>query len=724
MAVIQKIRNKYGKIAAGVIVLSLVGFILMDATSSGRLNDLIGRDESVVKVNGDKVDYKEYLTRQHEYEVLYAAFQPDMKMDDMRRAQLNDQVLRELIYEKLVEEECDKLGISVSEEEKKELIYGANPDPLIQQFPRFKNPESGMFEPQAVKQFEQAINSSTAQIDPTTRAKLQEEWQILKSFALRSYRTNKYNSVVMAGLTAPKYLVDLDIEERRQMATLNFVAIPYATISDDQAKVTDDEIKDYMEKHKKEYMVYDPSRTIDYIAFDIMPTGDDSSKSLGALQKLKDEFVAATDNETIVNRNSDESYKDMYVNKRIFMSQYADSIMNLPVGAVYGPYFENGNFKLSKVTDRKSYPDSVKVRLIRVVTKAQDQVVLADSAGRKKMDSAVAEINAGTPFAQVAAKYSDDDGSKQTGGEYTFTIDQKTGMMEELATAIFEGSTGDKKTITINNDNLNALFYLEILEQSGIQPAVKIATISKSLSPGAATDQGVYSKATQFASRNNTAQKFDEAAKTHPGRRVAEGLKENDFMVQGLEGGNVREVIRWAYEAEVGDVSPVFNLEGRYVVAKLNSVQKKGLPAINDVNRPMLEKKVRSEKKAKLIADKYKGMNSLQAIAQASAQPVQTVDSVAGGSMYIPKLGMEPKVIGYTFFKGFQLNTVSPAIKGQEAVYYISVANRWSGPAPDMPGIMENQARMIEMQLKNSAGGTLMDMLRRNADIKYNVKNL
>ena len=56
MAVIQKIRNKYGKIAAGVIVLSLVGFILMDATSSGRLDDLMGRDESVVKVDGDKVD--------------------------------------------------------------------------------------------------------------------------------------------------------------------------------------------------------------------------------------------------------------------------------------------------------------------------------------------------------------------------------------------------------------------------------------------------------------------------------------------------------------------------------------------------------------------------------------------------------------------------------------------------------------------------------------------
>ena len=423
MAVIQKIRNKYGKIAAGVIVLSLVGFILMDATSSGRLDDLMGRDESVVKVDGDKVDYKEYIQRQHEYEVLYAAFQPEMKMDDARRAQLNDQVLRELIYEKIVDDECDKLGITVSKEEEKELIFGANPDQLVQQFPIFMNPETNMFDPQRVKE----VDKKAMEIDAS--GKLKEQWEILKTFAIRSYKTNKYNSLVLAGLSAPQYLVDMDIKDRQQMANINYVMIPYGSISDDKVKITDDELKGYMEKHKKKYMVYDPTRSIEYVSFDIQPTGDDSSKSLGALLKLKDEFAAASDNESMVNRNSEESYKDVYVNKRTFMSQYSDTLMSLPVGTVYGPYYESGAFKLSKVTDRKTYPDSVKIKLIRVVTKAQDQVVLSDSAAKKRMDSAVAAVNGGAPFAEVVAKYSDDESAKSSGGEYTFTVDQKASLL-------------------------------------------------------------------------------------------------------------------------------------------------------------------------------------------------------------------------------------------------------------------------------------------------------
>jgi peptidyl-prolyl cis-trans isomerase D len=718
MAVIQKIRNKYGKVAAGVIVLALVGFILMDATSSGRLDDLLGRDESVVKVNGEKVDYKEYIQRQHEYEVLYAAFQPEMKMDDARRAQINDQVLKELIYEKLVNDECDKLGITISKEEEKELVYGANPDQLIQQFPIFQNPDTKMFDPQRVKE----VDKKALEIDPT--GKLKEQWETLKAFAVRTYRTNKYNSVVLAGFAAPKFLVDEDMNDRRQMANIKFVMVPYGTVSDDEVKTTDEELKEYMKKHEKEYMVYEPTRSIEYISFDVKPTGDDSSKSYGALVKLKDEFAAATDNETIVNRNSDETYKDTYVNKRTFMSQFSDTILGLPVGTVYGPYYENNEFKLSKVTERTTYPDSVKVRLIRVVTMAQEKEIMPDSVGQKKIDSAVMAINSGAPFGEVAAKFSDDEGSAKTGGEYTFTIDQKTGIMKELADVIYDGKAGDKKTVSVTTEQLKAIFYVEVLSQSGFMPAVKIATVVKSLAPGTATDQNVYSQAMQFAGKNGNAKAFDEAAKNNPAKRMAENIKINDFTVQGLEGGNVREIIRWTYEANIGDVSAVFGLDGRYIVAKVASEQKKGLPAITDVNRPGIAKKVMSEKKAAKIIAKCQGKTTLDAVAQASAQQVQAADSVSGGNMYIPKLGFEPKVVGYTFNKAFQPNTMSPAIKGAEAVYFISVNNRWVGAAPDMPGIAENQQRMMEMQLKNGASNALMEMLRKNAEIKYNAKNL
>jgi hypothetical protein len=80
--------------------------------------------------------------------------------------------------------------------------------------------------------------------------------------------------------------------------------------------------------------------------------------------------------------------------------------------------------------------------------------------------------------------------------------------------------------------------------------------------------------------------------------------------------------------------------------------------------------------------------------------------------------------MGYAFFKGLQPNAMSPGIKGKEAVFFISVLNRWESPMPEMPGMVDNQRRMMEMQMRNGASSTLMDMLQKNAEIKYNPKNL
>jgi peptidyl-prolyl cis-trans isomerase D len=138
----------------------------------------------------------------------------------------------------------------------------------------------------------------------------------------------------------------------------------------------------------------------------------------------------------------------------------------------------------------------------------------------------------------------------------------------------------------------------------------------------------------------------------------------------------------------------------------------------------MLEAQVKAEKKAKLIADKYKGQN-VDAIAQASTQPVQPLDSFNAASNYLPNLGYEPKVVGYSFFDGFKPNTTSPAIKGTDGVFFISLVNRMENTnAKADPMQQQQQTLMQTMQLKNSINNSLQQTLLRNAEIKYSAKNL
>jgi peptidyl-prolyl cis-trans isomerase D len=716
MSVIQKIRTKYAKLAGFVIALALVGFILMDAFS-GRFGDYFRGGSDVAKVNGNEIDYKDYQKRIQDYEVLYAYSSQGRGIDDATRAQINEQALNELIYEDLLKDESEKLGITSTPEEEKDMIYGASPDPIIRQYPAFTNQETGMFDPQRIRMFEQQVD----QLDPSGKAK--QEWETLKSYVLRMNVQKKYNTILTKAMYIPKFLVERQIKQQGQMASVKFVKVPFATINDNEVKVTDDELIAYMKKREPLYYIDKPTRSIEYVSFDVLPSAEDTAKSLGALQQLKAEFASAEDAQSFVNRNSDEQYKDAYVNKKTFMSAYADSIMNTATGSIYGPYFEGGTYKLTKVLEKKSLPDSVVCRHILVKTENGGQPVLADSLAKKRIDSAVAAIRGGASFDTMVQRISDDDGSKSTGGEYTFTLQQKEQLSKEFGDFIFDGGKGQNKVVKVDNDGYAGYHYIEILDQKGIAPAAKLATITKQLYAGENTDRVAYSKANEFAGRNTTEKAFDEAVKSNNyEKKVAENVFPNSFMIPGI--GNAREVVRWMYDAKIGDVSPVFQMDGRYVVAKLTSKKDKGLMGLDANNRPTVEAAARAEKKGKIIADKYKTLNNLDAIAQASKQPVMQADSFSASSPFVPNLGYEPKAVGYSFYDGFKPNATSPAIQGQDGVIFMSLLGRFEKPVPnDENAIMQNR-NMMDMQLRSSVSSGVQELLRNKADVEYNTKNL
>jgi peptidyl-prolyl cis-trans isomerase D len=726
MSVIQTIRNRYAKIAGGVIAVALIGFIVSDARNGSFANLFGGHDPNVMKVNGTKIDPKEYQTRVKEYETLYSMFNKNRPLDDQTRSQMNDQVVQMVVYETIAGEECDKLGITGDDD--KELIYGENADQLIRQFqiegqPIFVNGQTGQFDPQMIKQFEEAITKEPTKYDPS--GKLREQWVMVKSYVKRMSRINKYNALFAASTYTPMYFLKRSVEDQGAMASVKYVKVPYTVIPDADVKVSDDEIKEYLKKHSAAYSNDQPTRSIEYVSFDIIPSSADTGRQVDALEQIKTDFAAAKDNKSFVNSKSEDAgaYSEAYLNKRTFMSRFADTISALPVGTVFGPYFENGGYRLSKVVDRKTLPDSVKVRHILVKTKDRSNEVMSDTAASMKLDSAIAAINAGGKWDSIVNIYSMDDGSKKTAGEYWFTLQQRPTISKEFGDFAFEGKPGEKKKIKVTNDNYSGYHYIEVMENKNVESAVQLATIVKPLGPSDSTGNAIFGKANEFAQKNTTAADFDATIKKQNlDKRVGDNIKINTFSITGL--GPSREIIRWAFAHKVGEISSVFQLSGqRYVVAKLTGIQEKGAPVITTANRPMLEQKVREEKKAEMITKKYTG--ALEAIASSSGQQVQQSDSVALAGGYIPGLGYEPKVVGYAFCQSFQPNAVSPGIKGQGGVYFITILKRGSNPIdPNMMQMMMAQQRyQMEGQLRNGISQMLQQSVIRRADVKYNAEN-
>ncbi len=716
MSVIQKIRTKYAKLAGGVIALSLIGFILMDA-ASGRFGDFLGRDNAVAKVNGNKIDIKDYSLKVKDYEILYNYSTKGRPMDDATRAQLDQQALTDLINMQLVNDECEKLGITTTKEEEKDLIYGSIPDGMVQQYPMFQDQNTHQFNPQYVKAFEQQAD----QIDPT--GKMREEWETLKRYIIQNNNLRKFNALFGKAVFAPKFMMDYAQKQRDEYAGVKFVKVPFNTIDDKTVPVSDEDMVAYMKKHEKMYTTDEETRNIEYVSFDLLPSAEDTARSLGALERLKSEFQNTLDVESMVNRNSDEQYKGAFVNKKSMMSFYADSILSLPAGSVFGPYFENGSYKLTKVIEKKQLPDSVKCRHILIRTEDRGQEVAADTVAKAKIDSVETAIKNGADFKEMVAKYSEDEGSKNTAGEYTFTLQQRDGLSKEFADFIFDGKKGEIKVVKVKNDAYSGYHLIEILDQTGFETAAKLATISKELEAGDNTQSAIYAKASEFAGKYNSGKAFDDATKKGSyNKRVAENIKVNDFSIPGL--GNSREMIRWVYESKEGDVSQVFSLNQRYIVAKLTTVQKPGLMKLDENIKPQIENIVRGEKKTKMIIDKYKSTGTLEAIGSASAQQVNDVDSFNWANSYVNHIGYAPKLVGYIFSKDAKMNTLCPPFQGQDGVYYISIKYKFEKPAPQViPEQMQAQQMSMAMMLRNSLG-LYTETLKKAAKITYSVKNL
>jgi len=728
MSVIKKIRDNYGKLAGGLIALSLIAFVLTGSAESefGKsIRALFTGGEYMVKVAGEKLEPKDFQQRLKEYETVYGLFYKG-KLDEAKKEQMKNEAVQNMVFEVVINKICDKLGVIASKDEEKELIYGNNPAEMVRRFPYFASQDTHEFNPANVRAFEKEVNDKN---DPDH--KMRTEWDNVKNYITRNINISKMNLLLSKSFYSPRFLMDRAVNEQAAKANILFVKVPYTSVPDADAPVSKEDINDFVKKNEKRFYVPEAFRGMQYVSFDVVPSHDDSAKVMESIEKAKAELTAAPDKEieNVVNRNSDNRYVDIYANKRTFMSRYTDTIMKQPAGTVYGPYFENSSYILTKILEKKDLPDSVKYRHIWVVIKYQGQDVKTDSAAKKTLDSALTDISKGTDFKTVAAKYSDDPSSKSpTAGEYTVDITQKGGIQAEydkaFADFLFEGKAGEKKVLKDSNDKFVAYDYVEIEEQKGIQPTVKLAVINKELAPGDATQNLAFSRATEFAGKNNTAKDFDAAiAKEGLTRLSADNVKPYDFTLQAF--GSCRELVRWMYAANVGDVSGVFSLENRYVVGKLTTVQDAGLMEITDAIRPRVEMVVRNEKKAKKIAAKYKGATSLDMIAQGEKQAIQHADSFSLGSMYIQGLGFEPAVQGYTFFNGFAPHTVSPGITGSnDGVYFIFVANKWSLPLDDISrNMLINQERAQQERQMQGFDQAIRAALIKDANVRYNAKN-
>lgn len=694
MSVIQKIRDKYAVWIIVLICLAIVSFLLQDVffgRAGGSQSTVVG------KVNGEELTITDYQRRVEFTTEQMRQRMPGQTFDEEAQQYFREEAWNGFLRENIMSAQYEALGIAVTDAELVDAYSATNPHPLVRQ--QFASRETGEYDPAMIQQVNQA-----AKQDPNIRAQL-----LQFDASIVEYQQNlKYYSLINKGIYYPKWLAKQQQEDASKNANIGYVQVPYATIADSTIKPTDSELNKYIQDNKAMFEVPE-GRKIEYISFDVIPTAADSAAAFAEIQKLKAEMDTTPDVSQFVKLNSEYNQYDGFVSRSAIQVPNKDSIIDLPVGGTFGPYIDGNMLVYAKMLARKNMADTVKLRQVLIFAQPG-----ADSIAKRQADSIEAVVRGGGDIAALAIAFSQDPNAKQNGGEVTLA--PHTDVPQELAevkTFAFDGATGAVKTVKLPI----GYAVVKITEQKNVGAALKIAYLGKRVDASSASSNDMLTAANEFASAHTNRTQFEKAIQEKGlDKKIAENIQPMDFVLPGL--GSAREIVSWAYGAKKNDVSRVFSLEDKFVIAMLTSIREKGTAPLDEV-RPTVEAEVRKQKKAEQIIAKIGSPANLEAAAKATNQPVLTAEGVNFSSSYAPALNFEPRVIGAAFNKAWGIAKVSAPIQGQAGVFVIQVNNYTNAevPAPDYTQQSQSfeggMQQLIQQQLFQS-------VLKKNSNVKDN----
>ncbi|MEO6820777.1 MAG: SurA N-terminal domain-containing protein [Ginsengibacter sp.] len=700
MSIIQTIREKGAVITIATLAIALIGFMLMDSGKSGLLG---GNQTTLGSVNGEKIDYKDFNKKTEEMEQQYP------NSGGAQRNQIMQSVWDQMVAEKVVTAEFDKLGIVFTPKEMSSIMFSQDAPPQLKQ--AFTDPKTGQYDvAQAQLWWSQMKKNKN---DEQKNAILS---QVIDPMQLSSLY-NKYTSMIAGSIYQPKWLDKQQADEANNFATISYVAVPYTSISDSAVKITDGDITDYVNKHKKQYEL-EAGRMVSYVIFDGSANGEDSVRIRASLQQLKPEFVADTNAKFFLGKNSSSiPYFDGYTPGSKIQVPNKDSILAESDGGVFGPYIDGKNFVLAKKVSTKILPDSIKCRhiLIGTMDPQTQQPTMNDSTAKRIADSIDVAIKGGASFDQLEQKYSTDQAAKAQNGVMTFDLStmQSDNFAKEFGQFLMNNPVGTKQVIKTQF----GYHYIEILNQINPEPAYKIAYMAKDIAPSDETVNKANTEAIKLSGNTDMKSFNSYVAKNGLNKiDIPNPIKENDFQMGGIQ--DARPIVKWAFEAKEGAVSEPFSVKDNYIVAVVDRSIKAGVPDAATA-RPLVESIVRNMKKADQIKKKLNNPASLQAAASAyNLQVLNTGEdsTLTFNAQIINGIGNEPKIAGAAFNKEYQ-NKLSPAIAGNTGVFVIKV-NSLGVKSPLPAEIVQQQKMQKLMNQMQSALGQSFEGLKKIATIK------
>ncbi|WP_298477905.1 peptidylprolyl isomerase [uncultured Maribacter sp.] len=659
MAILENIRKRTTVLIL-IIGLALFAFVISGVfTSSNFGGAKVG--SAVAEINGNEISIDAFRAKIEAASRRYGPTTSSM--------QLVNQVWDQEVKNTILGEQFENLGIGIEQDQIIDFLRTTG----YAQNPQFQN-ENGVFD---ANRFKNTIAEWKNNNDGQYDAWLETEKNIIQLAKEQTY----YN-LIKAGVGATLKEGELDYELANEKVDIKYVRVPYTSIADSTIAVSKSEISEYISAHKEDYKQED-ARDIQFVYFEEKASAADEAAIKEKITKLLDdsiEYNESTDrNDTIVgfrdtknvtaflDRNSDTKFDTIFKAKKDLPALFADTLMTLGIGEIFGPYKDGNFYKLSKMVAKKGN-GSVKASHILIAyegaTRANPEVKRTKEEAEEKANELLKEAKKSeTVFVELARDNSDGP-SAANGGDLGYF--QRGTMVPKFNDFAFGNTTG---TIGLVETD----FGFHVIKIDDKQDVYQIATVSREIEPSEETINTLFTDATKFEMESIDGSKsfLDLAKESKYLVRPVNKIKAMDENLPGL--ASQRNIVQWAFneDSKIGDVKR-FNINNGYAVVQLTATYAKGLADVADASASVLPI-IRKQKKAAQIISANQN-KAFDAFASSNNVSAATASALTVKSPTIPGAGSEPIVIGTAFSLGE--NETSGLIEGNTGVFMVTVTKK------------------------------------------------
>lgn len=674
---------------AFILTVGVLFVLFMVISDSNVMEALGGRTNYVGSINGEEISYQEFQTayeRQRETQKQQTGNDiPEEQIDQFR-----EQVWESMVTQKLIQQEVERLGITVSDQEVRDIILGDEPPQFLKQ--NFID-SLGRFNREM---YEEAI------FDPRNEQIISQA----EEFVRQTRYSEKLQSMLEAGITVSEAEVKRKFIEQNTFMNAEYALFPTTLFPDSVLNITEEDVKEFYNNNPDKFKIV-AQRKLRYVLFRFEPSHADSQLVIKNLENVKQMAVDDTaDFKYFIEIYSEAPYAIDTLSVNQLSNEAIQGLSSADNGDIVGPFpSKNGGFDLYHLL--KTIPSSEKfVRASHILISQMGD----DEANLAEANRIYEQLINGADFSEMAMTYSKDPGSAQNGGDLGYF--GKGMMVKEFDEASFSGKVGE-----IQKPVKTSFGYHIILVTDVSTTKFVVEKIFNAVKESAATRDAKYTAAADFAylAEKNGFEK--EAELMNYTIQQSAGFTEKSASIPGL-GANKR-LINFAFENSINSISEVHKLPSGYIVAQLNEVITAGVEDFEKAKtkaRPLLVVEKQFEKSRALAEEVMnKAGNDINKVKEIDARVQVGNTGRFNSTMSIPTVGKDNAFI-FTALQ-MEVDETSKPVKGLKGYYIIHLTEKTPFDSTAFEAQASTIRNNIYQEKKNSALNNWVNEIKAQADI-------